>query len=94
MDVAAVNVCSNHHLIPRQMLLGKLLRQLERQLRGDLSGRKGLNDVVCLPSIGLAHGTLGVHHLLVCKPGITIQVRSENLLLRFISVQHIFDGLL
>ena len=39
MDVAAVNVCSNHHLIPRQMLLGKLLRQLERQLRGDLSGR-------------------------------------------------------
>ena len=47
-----------------------------------------------LPTIQLAQLPLGVHHLLVCKPGITIQVRSENLLLRFISVQHIFDGLL
>ena len=74
MDMVPVNVRPNHHLIPDKVLTGKLLGQFKGQLWRDLSGGKGLDDVVRLSTIGFADSPLGVHHLLVRKPGITIQV--------------------
>ena len=94
MNMVAIRMRANDHLIPCQIFLRKLCGDLQCQLRRNFSRHKGLDDVVALPTTQLAQLPLGVHHLLVCKPGIAIQVRSENLLLRFISVQHIFDGLL
>ena len=81
-----VNVCPDHHLIPDQMLTGERLSQLEGQLRRDLSGRKGLDDVVRLSTIGFADSPLSVHHLLILKSRITVQVGGEHLFLGLISV--------
>ena len=86
-----VNVCPDHHLIPDQVLTGERLSQLEGQLWRDLSGRKGLDDVVRLPSIGLAHGPLGVHHLLVGMAGIAVQICCEHLLLGLVLIGNITD---
>lgn len=75
MDMVAICVRSDDHLIARQILRCKLGGNLQRQLRCDFARNKGLDDVVALPSVQLAQLPLGVHHLLVRKPGITIQVR-------------------
>ena len=75
MNMVAIRVSANDQLIPRQIFLRKLCGDLQCQLRGNLSRCKGLDDMVALPTIQLAQLSLGVHHLLVRKPGITIQVR-------------------
>ena len=74
MDVVTIRVRANDHLIARQILHRKLRGDLQCQLRGNLSRCKGLDDMVALPTIQLAQLSLGVHHLLVRKPGVTIQV--------------------
>ena len=86
-----VNVCPDHHLIPCQVLTGERLSQLEGQLWRDLSGRKGLDDVVRLPSIGFADSPLGVHHLLVSMTGVTVQISREHLFLGFVLIGNITD---
>ena len=86
-----VNVRPNHHLIPGQMLMGERLGQLKGQLWRDLSGRKGLDDVVRLPSIGFADSPLGVHHLLVGVAGIAVQICCEHLLLGLVLIGNITD---
>ena len=76
MNMVAIRVSANDHLIPCQIFLRKLCGDLQCQLRCNFSWCKGLDDVVALPTIQLAQLPLGVHHLLVRKPGITIQVCS------------------
>ena len=94
MDMVTIRVRANDHLITHQILRGKLRGNLQRQLRCDLVRNKGLDDVVALPPIQLAQLSLGVHHLLVLKAGITVQVGCEYLFLGLISVQNILDCLL
>ena len=86
-----VNVCPDHHLIPGQVLMGELLGQLKGQLWRDLSGCKGLDDVVRLPTISFSHSPLGVHHLLVGVARIAVQISCEHLLLGLVLVGNIAD---
>ena len=72
MDMVAICVRSDDHLIARQILRCKLGGNLQRQLRCDFAWHKGLDDVVALPSVQLAQLPLGVYHLLVLKAGIAV----------------------
>ena len=93
MDVITVGVSADHHLIARQIFRRKSFGQFQGQLRGDLTGLEGLDDVIALPAACLAQFPLGVHHLLVLMTGVTILMGGEDTALRFLPVQHILDRL-
>ena len=91
MDMLFVYMDADHGLVPGQVLLSKLPRDLQRQLRGDLSGAKGLNEVVILYAALLAHGPLGFQHLPALIAGVAVQAGGEDLFLGLVPVEHIAD---
>ena len=92
MDVLFVYMDADDRLVAGQVLLRKLPRDLQRQLRGDLSGLKGLNEVVILYAALLAHGPLGFQHLPALMAGVAVQAGGEDLLLGLVPVEDIADG--
>ena len=94
MDVLFVNMCADDHLIIRQVLSRKFHGDFQRQLRGEFSRFKGLDDVITLASIQFSKGTLGVHHLPVLQSGVAVLMIGQNLAVGFISIQHILNGLI
>ena len=86
MDMVAICVRSDDHLIARQIFLRKLCGNLQCQLRCNFSRGKGMDDVVALPPIQFAQLSLGVHHLLILKCRITVQVGREHLFLGFVTI--------
>ena len=88
MDVLFVYMDADDRLVAGQVLLRKLPRDLQRQLRGDLSGLKGLNEVVILYAALLAHGPLGLQHLPALMARVTVETGCKDLLLGLIPVEH------
>ena len=86
MNMVAIRVSANDHLMPRQIFLRKLCGDLQCQLRRNLTRHKRLDDVVALPPIQFAQLSLGVHHLLILKCRITVQVGREHLFLGFVTI--------
>ena len=74
------------------MLLGKLLGDLQCQLRGDLAGLERLDDVVIHHTVLLAIGPLGVQHLTALPAWIAVQVGGEGMFLRLVPVEDILDS--
>ena len=62
VDMLLVHMHPNHCFIAREMLCGKLLRNLQRQFWGDLTGLEGLDDVIILDAVRLTIMLFGFHH--------------------------------
>ena len=92
VDVLFVYMDADDRLVAGQVLLRKLPRDLQRQLRGDLSGLKGLNEVVILYAALLAHGPLGLQYLPALMARVTVETGCKDLLLGLIPVEHIADA--
>ena len=50
--------------------------------------------MIALTAIQLSHIPLGIHHLAVLPARVAVLMGSEDLMIRFIPVQHILDGLI
>ena len=50
--------------------------------------------MIALTAIQLSHIPLGIHHLAVLPAWVTVLMGSEDLMIRFIAIQHILDGLI
>lgn len=92
MDMLLVYMNADHRLIPWQMLFRKFCGDLQRQLRGDLSGAEGLDEVVILYAALLTHGPLGLQHLPALMAGVAVEAGGEDLLLGLVPVEHISDA--
>ena len=68
----------NDGFVSRQMLGCELLGDLMCQLRRDLVRLERLDDVIALPSGGLAKGALCVHHLLRGMTGIAADIIGQQ----------------
>ena len=90
MDMPLVRMGSNDHLKSGQTFLRKFFCYFQRQLRCNLSGLEGLDDVIALPSASLSNFFLCPHHLLICPARVTVQERSQHLIFCFFTVQYIF----
>ena len=62
MDVLLVHMDADDCLVAGQMLCRELSGDLQRQLRGDLAGLEGLDDVIILDAVRLTIVPLGFHH--------------------------------
>ena len=74
VDMRLVYMGRNDGFVSRQMLGCELLGDLMCQLRRDLVWLERLDDVIALPSGGLAKGALCVHHLLRGMTGIATDI--------------------
>ena len=83
----------NDGFVSRQMLGCELSGDLMCQLRRDLVRLERLDDVISLPSFGLAKGALCVHHLLCGVAGIAADIISQQLLVRFSRIRDVIDRL-
>ena len=92
MDMLLIHMDADHGFIPRQMLLRKLLGDFQRQLRGDLPWLEGLDHVIILHTVHLAHSLLGVQHLTTFPAWIAVQVGGEDTLLGLVPVEDIIDA--
>ena len=81
MDMLAVSMRPDHHLVIRQILFREFLRNFQRQFRRDLSWLVGYDDVIRLPPVQLAQFPLGIHHLLIGITGVTVEVCGQYLIL-------------
>ena len=92
VDVLPVDVCADDDLVSRQAFLRELRRDLQRQLRRDLAGLEGLDNVIALPPARLADLPLGVYHLPVGETGVAVEVGSEDVILGFVAVYRVVDS--
>ena len=88
-----VHMGRNDGFVSRQMLGCELSGDLMCQLRRDLVRLKRLDDVIALPSGGLAKGALCVHHLLCGVAGIAADIIGQQLLVRFSRIRDVIDRL-
>jgi len=92
MDVFLVLMHPNHCLIAREMLCGKLLRNLQRQFWGDLAGLEGLDDVIILDAVHLTIVPLGFHHTADGVFHGAALAGGKDLLVCFIPIEDIADS--
>jgi len=92
MDVLLVHMDADDRLVAGQMLCRELPGDLQRQLRGDLAGLEGLDDVIILDAVCFAHCTFRIQHLPACVAGIAIQIGCKNLFVSLIAIEHIVDA--
>ena len=92
VDVLPVHMDGDHRLVSGQMLLGKLLGNFQRQLRGDLARLERLDDVVIHHTVLLAIGPLGIQHLAALPARVAVQVRGEGTFLRLVPVEDVLDA--
>ena len=93
MDVVPVRVDANDRLIPQQMCPHEFLSDFQCQLRADLAGAKGLDDVIELHPVRLVLPLLDGRHIMACRCRQAALGGSEDLFLCLIAVENIVDGL-
>ena len=94
MDVAFIHMGPDDHLVISQVLGGKFFCDLQRKLWGDFPRLEGLDDMIALTAIQLSHIPLGIHHLPEFPAWVAVLMGGEDLMIRFIPVQHILDCLI
>ena len=93
VDMRLVYMGRNDGFVSRQMLGCELLGDLMRQFLRDLVRLERLDDVIALPSGGLAKGALCVHHLLCGVTGIAADIIGQQLLVRFSRIRDVINRL-
>ena len=92
VDVLLVHMDGDYRLVSGQMLLGKLLGNLQRQFRGDLAGLEGLDHMVVLHPVCFPIGPLGIQHLAALPARVAVQVRGEGVPLGLVPVEDVLDA--
>ena len=92
VNMLLVHMDTDHRLIPRQMLLGKFCGDLQGLLRRDLPRLEGLDDVVILHPVLLAHRPFGVQHLAALPARVTVEVGGEDSFLGLVPIEDVIDA--
>ena len=93
MDMSFIDVCSDYGFISLQMLGCKPFRNFMRQFRRNLIRLKRLDNMVALASICFVKSPFCIHHLLICKTGIAVEMIDENTLIGLIRIRNVLNGL-
>ena len=83
---------ADDRLVAGQMLCRELPGDLQRQLRGDLAGLEGLDDVIILDAVHLTIVPLGFHHTadgVLCGAALA---GGQDLLVCFIPIEDIANS--
>ena len=88
-----VHMGRNDGFVSQQMLGCELSGDLMCQLRCNLVRLERLDDVIALPSGGLAKGALCVHHLLCGVAGIAADIIGQQVFICFNRIRDVINRL-